>query len=155
MNHYLIRYLNAPEYPITCTINTIFCIIYKFLHTNKLALTNTKNPFIQQWTGAQDANDRQKTMSENSQDDPTNSSFQVHEVKQHKQCSKPLVFIHRKSDDKGQIHSEVYRFFRIKPLRWPRHPLYASVRDFNVIWVCLPINVSDFKLKYLLLMHFR
>ncbi len=104
MKDYLIGYLNTPKYPITCTINTIFCIIYKFLHTNKLALKNTKNPFIQQRTGAQD--DREKTKSENSQDDSANSSFQVHEVKQHKQCSKPLVFIHRKSDDKKQIQSE-------------------------------------------------
>ncbi len=45
MHDFLIRYFNAPEYPITCTINTFFCIIYKFLHTNKLALTNTKNLF--------------------------------------------------------------------------------------------------------------
>ncbi len=35
MKDYLIGNLNAPENPITCTRNTIFCIIYNFLHKNK------------------------------------------------------------------------------------------------------------------------
>ncbi len=70
-----------------------------------------KNALIHESTPKQNSNKCRKTKSEICQNDPANSSIQVHQEKKHKHGSTPRVFNHGKSGDKGKIACVDYRFF--------------------------------------------